>query len=290
MPLHSREGPKAYKTQLQLLISANHILHHHGLVDAFGHISIRNPLNSSEYIIAQYNPGAPALVSSLDDFIEYNVDDSTPAYEPQPKGYSERFIHGEIFRRFPSVNCIVHSHSEKVISFTVAGATIKPVFHMAGFLGAEGPPIFDATGVYNNEYPHEKDYQPDMLVKNALLGTHLADKFSKIPDSKTLDYPVVLQRKHGFTCVGDSIQNAVYRAIYLQKNCVLMKDAMDLNSGRLSNLDYLTPEEAEACAKMNEATADKAFRLWLREVEVNLLYRNEEGVPKELPVGGMKEG
>jgi hypothetical protein len=44
--------PPELQQQLRLLIRANHILHHHALVDAFGHISIRHPLNRDQYLIA----------------------------------------------------------------------------------------------------------------------------------------------------------------------------------------------------------------------------------------------
>jgi ribulose-5-phosphate 4-epimerase/fuculose-1-phosphate aldolase len=287
MPLRHGLGdyPKEFKTAMQLLISANHILHYHGLVDAFGHISIRHPKDPKLYIIAGYDPGAPALVSSHVDFIEYKVADSEPAYPPQPKGYSERFIHGEIYLAYPTVQCVVHSHSEAVIPFTAAGQQVKPVFHMAGFLGT-GPPTF--------VYPSFRANLPkDMLIRNAELGQMLAMRFSSsYQDSQPIGPgpSVVLQHKHGFTCIGDSIQQAVYRAIYTQKNCSLLKDAIDIAGGDESKIDYLTPGEAESCAKIIGMTQDKAFRLWLREVEVNPLYRNAEGMPSALPVGGIVEG
>ena len=62
------------------LITANHILHHHGVVDAYGHISIRHPQNRDIYIMSGYI--APALVSSRDDLIEYWVKDSEPVRFP----------------------------------------------------------------------------------------------------------------------------------------------------------------------------------------------------------------
>ncbi|KAF2465621.1 arad-like aldolase/epimerase [Lindgomyces ingoldianus] len=300
MPNQSTSFPPEIKSQLQLLISANHILHYHGLVDAFGHISIRHPLNPNHYIIASYNPGAPALVSSFAHFIEYRVSDSSPLDQDAPRGYSERYIHSEIFKRFPRVMCVVHSHSEAVIPFMTAGVQIRPVFHMAGFLGKDGPPTFDVTRTYQDLESRKISHSPDMLIKTEHLGAKLAETFD-VQDRAFGDVsverevearPVVLQHKHGFTCVGDSIQNAVYRAIYLQKNCALLKNALDLQSVKrasAADISFLTEEEAKGCAKMNEMTADKAFRLWLREVEVNPLYRNEEGVPKDLPVGGMKD-
>jgi ribulose-5-phosphate 4-epimerase/fuculose-1-phosphate aldolase len=116
------------------LITANHILHYHGIVDAYGHISIRHPQNAEIYIMCGYM--APALVRSSDDLIEYWIKDSSTVDPNAKKGYSERFIHGEMFRMYPEVNCVVHSHAEDVLPY-VAAAEIPmvPIFHMAGFLG-----------------------------------------------------------------------------------------------------------------------------------------------------------
>ncbi|KAF2260577.1 arad-like aldolase/epimerase [Lojkania enalia] len=277
--------PKELRTQLQLLISANHILHYHSLVDAFGHISIRDPTNPAHYLIAGYDPGAPALISEFTDFIAYRVETSDALDPNSPKGYSERFIHGEIYKEYASVQCVVHSHSEAVIPFMSAGIQIKPVFHMAGFMGARGPETFDVTRCY--QQLESTNSQQDMLIKNSVLGHHLACAFRGYGGEGVL--PVVLQHKHGFTCVGGSIQRAVYRAIYLQKNCKLLKDALDLASGDEGKISFLSFDEARDCARMNEATEDKAFRLWLREVQLNPLYQNMEGAPKDLPVGGIEE-
>lgn len=82
---------------------------------------------------------APALVASADDIIEYWVDGSDPVRHDAKKGYSERFIHGEIYKKFPDVNCVVHSHAEAVLPYVTSGVPLMPVFHMAGFLGEYTP-------------------------------------------------------------------------------------------------------------------------------------------------------
>lgn len=269
--------PPQLHQQLRLLIRANHILHHHGLVDAFGHISVRHPLNKDQYIIAAYDPGAPALVKYASDFISYWIKDSSPVDPNAPQGYSERYIHGEVLRKFPDANCVVHSHSEVVIPFTLGGVDVRPVFHMAGFLGPYVP-VFDISQTYSSL---EEPYQADMLIKSQTLGAALADKLS-------VTQPVVLQHKHGFTTFGASIEEAVYRAIYTQTNCRLLAQALALADSDPRQVSYLTPEEAEACAVMNAKCLDKSFRLWLREVQVNPLYESEEGEPEKGKVAGMR--
>lgn len=269
---------------LRLLIRANHILHQHGLVDAFGHISLRHPLAPDQYLIAAYDPGAPALVKSQKDFISYRVRDSTPVDPNAPQGYSERFIHGEILRRFPDINCVIHSHSTTVIPFTLAAIPVRPVFHMAGFLGPSttGIPVFDAQAAYADLAAAGKpDSTPDLLIKTQPLGKALARKLH--PST-----PVVLQHKHGFTCMGKTVEEAVYRAVYTQTNCELLTKALGFAGGDAKEVAYLSEEEVRGCKKMNEKCVDKSWRLWMREVQSNALYENEEGEPEALDVGGMK--
>ncbi|EON69155.1 hypothetical protein W97_08341 [Coniosporium apollinis CBS 100218] len=83
---------------LSTLIAANHVLDHQGVLDAYGHISVRNPTTNNTFLLA--NGLAPALVSSPTDLLEHNIDDAS-AINSTSNGYSERFIHSEIYKAFP---------------------------------------------------------------------------------------------------------------------------------------------------------------------------------------------
>ena len=117
------------------LIVANHILHHHSVADAYGHISLRNPSNPATFFLS--HSVAPALVSCASDIIEYRIEDASPVDPQAGNGYKERFIHSEVMKRYPSVNSVVHSHAESVVVYGIAGVEMKPCFHMAGFLGTQ---------------------------------------------------------------------------------------------------------------------------------------------------------
>jgi ribulose-5-phosphate 4-epimerase/fuculose-1-phosphate aldolase len=119
---------------LSTLITANHILHYHHILDAFGHVSVRNPNTNTTFFIALQM--GPAVVSGPQDIGEYLVEDGSPL-EGTEGGYAERFIHSEILRRYPDVQSVVHSHAEDVLPYTVLrdGVGLEPVYHMAGFLG-----------------------------------------------------------------------------------------------------------------------------------------------------------
>src|SRR6202000_3313930 len=103
-------------TTLSTLITANHILHFNGVLDAYGHISVRNPDNSSTFFLAADR--APALVASPAELVEYRIP-APQAIDPNaPQGYIERYIHSEIMKRFPEVNSVIHSHSYEIIPYT----------------------------------------------------------------------------------------------------------------------------------------------------------------------------
>ncbi|KAM7194534.1 Adducin-related protein 2 [Naviculisporaceae sp. PSN 640] len=261
------------------LITANHILHQQEVVDAYGHISVRHPQKPNVYLMSGYM--APAIVTSPDDLIEYWVQDSAPVSPSAKKGYSERFIHGEIFKMFQDVNCVVHSHSEAVLPYVTSGVPLLPVFHMAGFLGTEVP-VFDIATLYA---PGEHQ---DLLVRDSRLGAALASKFVRVEDGghdssrsrHAPDHSVALMRRHGYTTHGRDIETAVYRAIYTKVNARIQTDAMTLRSAIPAGmspkfeLEPLTDEMCRGCAKMNEGTQDKPWKLWAAEVENSSLYIN----------------
>src|SRR5580658_6500189 len=105
------------------LVTANHILAVQGIVDGFGHVSVRSVKNPNHYFISRSR--APALVSA-DDIMEYDLDDNP--IDPRGRtSYLERFIHSEIYKARPDVQAVVHSHSAAVIPFGVTGVPLKPI-------------------------------------------------------------------------------------------------------------------------------------------------------------------
>jgi ribulose-5-phosphate 4-epimerase/fuculose-1-phosphate aldolase len=220
------------------LVDANHILFHQGIVDAFGHASVRHPEHSERFLLARNV--APGQVTA-GDILEYDVASGEPVMAEPPRQYLERFIHSEIYRARPDVMAVVHNHSPAVLPFgLVKGAVFKPVCHMCGFLGS-GPAVFEIRD-------HAGDAS-DLLIRNRRLGSALAQTLG--------DGRVVLMRGHGCTLVAESLRVAIYRAVYTELNAKLLLQALPLGE-----VQYLTPAEADATRITNEAQAERPWNLW----------------------------
>lgn len=225
---------------VQELVLANHILAQKGIVDAYGHVSIRHPTNPHRYLMSR--SVAPAQVTA-DDILEYDLA-SVPVVANAPTGVLERFIHGEIYRARPDVRAIVHSHSPAAIPFGVTGVALRPVFHMAAFLYV-GVPVWDIRSSADAA-------AAGMLVRNQALGASLA---------KTLgDKPAALLRGHGAVVAARDVRNAVRNAIYLELNARLQAEAVRLGGP----ITYISPEEGAAIAK-SKGDLERAWELWRRE-------------------------
>ena len=221
------------------LVAANRILAEQGVVDGFGHVSARHDKDPQRFLLARSM--APALVSAA-DIIEFDLDGNAVNAEGRTV-YLEIFIHGAIYKARPDVQAVVHSHSPSVIPFGVTGANLRPVYHMSSFLGS-GTPIFDIR---------LKAGMTDMLIRNNTLGADLARALG--------DHAVVLMRGHGSTAVGNSIPQAVFRAIYTETNARLQAEA-----AKIGPITFLDPEEARLSSATNNGVINRPWELWKRSV------------------------
>jgi ribulose-5-phosphate 4-epimerase/fuculose-1-phosphate aldolase len=219
------------------LVLANKILFALNVVDAFGHISVRHDSVPNRYLMSRHLP--PGMVTEA-DIATFDLD-STPLTHADKPQYSERFIHGEIYKVRPDVISVVHCHARPLIPFGVAkGARLRPMSHMCGFLGC-GVPLFEIR---------KAGGMTDMLIRTAELGKALAAELG--------DKTVVLMRGHGATMVGDSIPEAVFRAVYATENATIQMQAHQLAAG--GELECLSVEESEKSSRGRNVP--RAWSLW----------------------------
>jgi ribulose-5-phosphate 4-epimerase/fuculose-1-phosphate aldolase len=240
----ARRQPAASGSALEAtkrdLAAANRILAEHGVLDAFGHVSARHPGDSNRFLISRSL--APELVTAADLML---LDlDCNPAHGDTRQSYLERFIHGEIYRARPDVMAIVHSHAPAVIPFAASSVTLRPIYHMASFLG-RGAPVFDIRTRFG---------PTDLLVRNHDHGRALAEVLG--------ERDVALMRGHGYVAVASTMPVAVYRAIYTQLNAALQQQAIALGG----TVTYLVPEEAALSVPTQNSVIGRPWELWKRKV------------------------
>jgi len=230
------------------LVAAYRILAEHGVIDAYGHVSVRSDRDPKRYFLARSL--APELVTP-DDIIEYDLD-SNPVDARGRESVRERFIHGEILKARPEINAVVHNHSPSVVPFSVTKTMLRPLFHMAAFVG-DGVPNFEIRDAAKGT---------DLLVKTPYLGKALAKTLGKSP--------AALMRGHGSVTVGEDLPRAVGRSIYLEMSARMQLEAMII-AGPRGKITYL--DKKEIAASVPVQSYGRAWPMWRAKALAGLKSR-----------------
>jgi HCOMODA/2-hydroxy-3-carboxy-muconic semialdehyde decarboxylase len=230
------------------LAAAARILAAQGVVDGFGHVSMRHPDVPERYFMARSI--APALVTP-DDILEYDLD-SDPC-DPQGRGsFLERFIHGEIYKARPDITAVVHSHSPSVIPFGLVSARMQAMFHNAAFLAA-GVPVFDISKQFG---------ATDMLVGDSAKGIALADALG--------GKHVALMRAHGSVACGPTLQTAVFRAVYTEVSARIQHWTMALAGNE--PIAALSEAEGLLADEINQKAGMRAWDLCRAQIRAQVKW------------------
>jgi ribulose-5-phosphate 4-epimerase/fuculose-1-phosphate aldolase len=223
---------------LDELVTANRILAREGVVDSFGHVSIRHPDVPDRYILSRAR--APECIE-IDDLMEFSSD-GTPLDAAGRTPYAERFIHGGIYGARPEIRAVVHHHSPSVIPFGVTATPLSPVMHMCAGIGAHVP-TWDSRTRFGDT---------NLLVTNLEMANDLARALA--------GRPVILMRGHGCVVAGSSLREVVFNSIYLQLNARLQMEA-----SALGEVTFLSDGEIAAVLRTRSSfTFERAWEFWCR--------------------------
>jgi ribulose-5-phosphate 4-epimerase/fuculose-1-phosphate aldolase len=237
-----RPVPSSVDAARAELALANRIVAREGVIDAFGHVSMRHPDNPSRYLLSRSR--APELVTP-EDFIEYDLD-SRPVREPGVGQYSERVIHGEIYKARPEVNSVCHHHCPAFMPLLATGTDYVPVFHL-GAVGGIRPPFWDQ---------HDEFGDTNMLVVKPEEGASLA---------RTLGQGwMVLMKRHGVTVAGVTVKDCVFRCVYSARNAAYQVQALSIGS----HIASLSPGETELAGAISSKTTGltRSWEYWSMRV------------------------
>jgi HCOMODA/2-hydroxy-3-carboxy-muconic semialdehyde decarboxylase len=232
------------------LVAGNRIFAHHNILDAYGHISMRDPKNPNQFIMSRNR--APEVVNE-DDLMVFNFDGEVANAEDRRRPYQERFIHAAVYGARPDVHAVCHSHTPSIIPFGVTGIPLRPIFHQASALGANVP-IWDLE----DDFPEAAS----MLVTSMEMGRSLA---------KTLGAGrIALMRGHGCVFVGRSVPNVVSFGIYaVDTNARMATLAHLMSGGKVKYLSdrFIQPRTAPATeSSAGEGYAGREWEAWCAQV------------------------
>jgi len=233
--------PDAIAELLHELIVATRILASQKVLDAFGHVSVRHPQNPQRYFISRHQ--APEL-AEVSDLVELNLD-SEPVKPTQFRLYSERVIHGEIYKARPEVNAVCHHHAHAVLPFCISGQQLVPVFHLPAVIGKV--PFWDQRDEFGDT---------NMLVVKPEEGASLARALGS--------NWMVLMRRHGATVAGTTLRELTFRTVFGCENAALQSAAM-----AHGHVDSLSPGEIalSAAHSVRPPSTNRAWDYWVRHVE-----------------------
>jgi HCOMODA/2-hydroxy-3-carboxy-muconic semialdehyde decarboxylase len=213
---------------------ASRMLANEGVLDAFGHVSLRHPADPGRYLLARSR--SPLAIEPA-DVLEFTLD-SEPVKATSVRLFAERVIHGCIYEARPDVMAVCHHHAPAVLPFCIAGVPIVPVFHLGAAVGGETP-FWDQ---------HDEFGDTNLLVVKPEEGRSLARALGP--------HPVVLMNRHGATVVGGDLRELVSRAVFMCRNA-----EFQLQARLIGRIIPLSPGEVKKAGSIN-ALPNVTGRTW----------------------------
>lgn len=235
VPNHDREIVDA---TLTALVIANRILAREDVIDDFGHVSVRNPLNRDTYFLSRSR--SPAVVTRA-DIMEFTLDGDVVGDDPR-RPYAERHIHGSLYKDRADVNAVTHHHARSVLPFTMVDVSLRPMFHMASVIGPSIN-IWDSQDEFGDT---------NMLVDSMEMGHSLARALG--------DNRVALLRGHGCICATHDLRSVIMVSIALKDNAALVQQTR-----QMGEVKYLSDGEIEKAGAMllSEMPLARAWDYWV---------------------------
>lgn len=221
------------------LTTATKILVHEGIMDTFGHISARDPEDPDHFFLAEKL--APAVITT-DDMMRFNLDGETTDNRPS---YLERYIHSEIYKARPDVQCVLHTHSPAVLPFGFTDVPLRPVTHMGAIMG-EVIPVYEIRDKLGDD--------TDLFGGSPSVCADIAESLG--------DATAVIMARHGVVNVGKSVREVVFRAFYLEQ------EAKALTAGlQIGTINYLTPGEVKTAGALVGKQIDRGWDHWSQRLK-----------------------
>lgn len=181
------------------LVHANRILGNEEILDAYGHVSMRDPDVTGSFVMSVAR--APGLVSPT-DLVNFSIDSGEPLDRDDRPIYIERFIHAAIYAARPDVNAICHNHALSILPFSISPTNpLRSVIHVGRFMGGKVP-VWDIAD----------DFGPDTSLLVRCLDH--AQSLTRALGGRD----VALMRGHGSVVVAQDLHELVERCVDMDRN------------------------------------------------------------------------
>jgi ribulose-5-phosphate 4-epimerase/fuculose-1-phosphate aldolase len=243
---------------IQDLVIANRILAKEEVVDAYGHVAVRNPNNPNTFFLSRSI--APELTQK-EDIVEHDLDGNAIDKNETRSLYLERFIHAAILKARPEIQATVHAHAEDILPFGIANGTkLEPVVHSGSFIG-KTVPVWDIADKFGDT---------NLLVTNMAQGGDLA---------KTLgSNNVALMRGHGFASAARSLIEVVRMSVYLPRNARAILSAKVLG-GTIKPLSQGEIDARNAGYSPYSTETWRAWEFWANKAGCSHMVTRPDGGP-----------
>jgi len=194
------------------VVAINRILANEGILDAYGHVSVRHPEDPGRFLLSRAR--SPEYVD-FDDVLEFDLTGESVESTNVPV-YLERFIHAALYAARPEINAVCHNHTLSILPFSISTTTTLSRTINASKLFGEGVPVWDIADSFGPE--------TDMLVRNIEQGRSLA---------KTVgDSALALMRGHGSVVVSTQPRNVVNACLSMDRSAKAQLSVLTLGGLR----------------------------------------------------------
>lgn len=217
------------------LALACRILVGEGVMDAFGHVSLRDPTDPERFWLPRAM--APNAVAP-GDILVFGPD-CAPVGADAPAVFAERFLHGAIYAARPDVMAVCHAHPPALMPFCLTDRPLVPLTQTGACMG--GPvPLWDSAAEFGDTA---------MLIDDPAQAASLARAMGAAP--------LVLMRGHGVTVTGRSLAELVYRAVHACRDAGALSAAAALGVPQ-----PLTPGEIARVGAPAPGILDRCWQFW----------------------------
>jgi len=237
---------------IETLVMAHRILVREGVLDAFGHASVRDP---SEPYLFWLGRALPPSRLQARDFLAFNLDGAPVPQTDQPL-FAERYIHAEVFRSRSDVQAVCHHHAPALMPFCVGSQRFGAISQTGAFLG-EAAPLWNSADEFG---------ATRMLVDDAKQASSLARALG--------ERSLVLMRGHGAVVVGRGIEEMVFKAIYACREAEAYRAAIAFGP-----LTPLSRDEIDLCGEPGAPAIRRGWSHWTQAIDSDGMT----GVHKQLP-------